>query len=253
AEDGRIGLVGGRARQPAPARRPRLLPPLQRAYAARVSRVAHDARGPLRRRARARDEPVREPHRARRPGLSGDAHPRRGQDVRARVRHPRRPGRDRFVRGVAAVRVVSCSTGHYGVPREVWWPGGPIGASLYEISDIELVTLDVETDDGVSGFGFTYTVGHRGSADPAPAEDAVVPELLGRDPRDAEAIWHELHAKLHFVGAGGVTAVAIAAADIALWDALAIAAELPLHRLLGVHRTSIPAYASAVNLALSTA
>ena len=60
-----------------------------------------------------------------------------------------------------------------------------------------------------------------------------MPELLGREPRDVEAIWHELHAKLHFVGAGGVTAVAIAAADIALWDALAVAAEpaaLPLPR-----------------------
>jgi L-alanine-DL-glutamate epimerase-like enolase superfamily enzyme len=151
------------------------------------------------------------------------------------------------------VIVASCSAGHYRVPREVWWPGGPIGASRYEISDIELVTLDLETDEGAHGFGFTYTVGHGGSAIHALLEDAIVPELLGRDPRDVEAIWHELHAKLHFVGAGGVTAVAIAAADIALWDSLAVAAALPLHRLLGVHRPSIPAYASAVNLALSTA
>jgi L-alanine-DL-glutamate epimerase-like enolase superfamily enzyme len=134
----------------------------------------------------------------------------------------------------------------------VWWPGGPIGASRYEISDIELVTLDLETDEGAHGFGFTYTVGHGGSAIHALLEDAIVPELLGRDPRDVEAIWHELHAKLHFVGAGGVTAVAIAAADIALWDALASAAGLPLYRYLGALRTEIPAYASAVNLALST-
>jgi L-alanine-DL-glutamate epimerase-like enolase superfamily enzyme len=47
-----------------------------------------------------------------------------------------------------------------------------------------------------------------------------------------------------------VTAVAIAAADIALWDALACSAELPLYRYLGVHRSEVPAYASAVNLAL---
>jgi L-alanine-DL-glutamate epimerase-like enolase superfamily enzyme len=151
------------------------------------------------------------------------------------------------------VRIAACRVAHYRVPREVWWPGGRIGASLYEISDIELVTLEVETDEGVSGFGFTYTVGHGGSAIRALLEDAIVPELLGRDPHDVESIWHELHAKLHFVGAGGVTAVAIAAADIALWDVLAVAAGLPLYRYLGVHRTSIPAYASAVNLALSTA
>jgi L-alanine-DL-glutamate epimerase-like enolase superfamily enzyme len=151
------------------------------------------------------------------------------------------------------VRIATCSAAHFRVPREVWWPGGRIGASLYEISDIELVTLAVETDDGAQGFGFTYTVGHGGSAIHALLEDAIVPELLGRDPRDVESIWSELHAKLHFVGAGGVTAVAIAAADIALWDALAVAAGMPLYGYLGVHRTSLPAYASAVNLALSTA
>jgi L-alanine-DL-glutamate epimerase-like enolase superfamily enzyme len=136
------------------------------------------------------------------------------------------------------------------VPREVWWPEARIGASLYEISHIELVTFEVETVDGVTGFGFTYTVGHGGSAVLALLEDEIAPELVGRDPRDAEAIWHELQARLHFVGASGVTAVAIAAADIALWDALAREAGLPLYRYLGVHRTEIPAYASAVNLAL---
>jgi len=151
------------------------------------------------------------------------------------------------------MRVAACRASHYRVPREVWWPGGRIGASLYEISVIELVTLEVETDEGASGFGFTYTVGHGGSAIHALLEDAIVPELVGRDPHDVESIWHELHTKLHFVGAGGVTAVAIAAADIALWDVRAVAAALPLYRYLGVHRTSLPAYASAVNLALSTA
>jgi L-alanine-DL-glutamate epimerase-like enolase superfamily enzyme len=150
------------------------------------------------------------------------------------------------------VRIAACNAAHYRVPREVWWPAGRIGASLYEISHVELVTCEVETDDGASGFGFTYTVGQGGSAVLALLEDAIVPELLGRDARDVEAIWHELHAKLHFVGAGGVAAVAVAAADIALWDALAVSAGLPLYRFLGVHRTSLPAYASAVNLALTT-
>jgi L-alanine-DL-glutamate epimerase-like enolase superfamily enzyme len=149
------------------------------------------------------------------------------------------------------VSVARCEAAHYRVPREAWWPQGPIGASLYEISHVELVTLDVETDDGVRGCGFTYTVGRGGSAVHALLADEIAPALIGRDPRDAEPIWDELHAALHFVGAGGVTAVAIAAADIALWDAAAQAAELALYRFLGAHRTEVPAYASAVNLALS--
>jgi L-alanine-DL-glutamate epimerase-like enolase superfamily enzyme len=150
------------------------------------------------------------------------------------------------------VRVAGCSAAHYRVPREIWWPGARIGASLYEITHIELVTFEVETDEEVTGFGFTYTVGHGGSAILALLEDEIAPALVGRDVRDVDAIWHELHARLHFVGFSGATAVAIAAADIALWDALALSAGVPLYRYLGVHRTEIPAYASAVNLALST-
>jgi L-alanine-DL-glutamate epimerase-like enolase superfamily enzyme len=149
------------------------------------------------------------------------------------------------------VRIVGCSAAHYRVPREVWWPGARIGASLYEITHIELVTFEVQTDEDVTGFGFTYTVGHGGSAILALLEDEIAPALAGRDARDVDAIWHDLHARLHFVGRSGAAAVAIAAADIALWDALALSAGLPLYRYLGVHRTEIPAYASAVNLALS--
>ncbi len=144
-----------------------------------------------------------------------------------------------------------CSAVHYRVPREIWWPESRIGASLYEISHLELIAFEVETDDGFVGFGFTYTIGHGGSAVLALLEDEIAPALIGRDPREAEAIWHELHATLHFVGASGVTAVAIAAADIALWDVCAYAAGLPLYRYLGAHREELPAYASAVNLALS--
>jgi L-alanine-DL-glutamate epimerase-like enolase superfamily enzyme len=149
------------------------------------------------------------------------------------------------------VTIARCSSAHYRVPREVWWPEGPIGASLYAISHIELVTCEVETDEGVTGLGFTYTVGHGGSAVLALLEDEIAPELIGREPGDVEAIWDDLHAKLHFVGSSGATAVAIAAADIALWDTLAGGADLPLYRFLGGRRAEIRAYASAVNLALS--
>jgi L-alanine-DL-glutamate epimerase-like enolase superfamily enzyme len=149
------------------------------------------------------------------------------------------------------MKVARWSTAHYRVPREVWWGEQRIGASGYEISHIELVTCQVETDDAVTGFGFTYTVGRGGAAVAAMLETEIAPALVGRDLHDVEPIWHELHRDLHFVGNSGVTAVAIAAADIALWDALAHGANLPLYRFLGAHRNEIPAYASGVDLALT--
>lgn len=146
------------------------------------------------------------------------------------------------------MRITAGRVAHYRIPREVWWPL-PIGASIYDISHFELVTCEIETDTGVTGFGFTYTVGRGGSPVRAALEDEIIPQLVGRDGREVDAIWSALRTALHFVGTGGVTAVAIAAADIAIWDALAKDAELPLYRLLGAHRSEIPAYASGVNAA----
>jgi L-alanine-DL-glutamate epimerase-like enolase superfamily enzyme len=149
------------------------------------------------------------------------------------------------------VTIARCQAAHYRVPRDVWAGGRRVGASRYEISHLELVTVDVETEDGVAGFGFTYTVGHGGAAILALLEREILPELAGRDLGEVEPLWQRLHDKLHFVGSSGVTAVAIAAVDVALWDARARAADAPLYRFLGAHRSDLPAYASAVNLALS--
>src|SRR5262249_20831056 len=147
-------------------------------------------------------EPVRQPGGADRAGLPAPPAPRRDAVLRARARRTRRRGRDPRIRGVAAVTVARVAAAHYRVPREVWWPDGRIGASLYEIDHVELVTVEVETDEGVTGAGFTYTVGHGGSAVLALLEDEIAPALVGRDAHDAEPIWHELHARLHFVGSG---------------------------------------------------
>ncbi len=146
--------------------------------------------------------------------------------------------------------IARASAAYYRIPRETWWPEGAVAASGYEISHVEIITCEVETTEGVAGLGFTYTVGSGGAAVLALLEREIGPQLVGRNVRDVEPIWHELQERLHFVGSSGVTALAVAAADIALWDALASASELPLYRYLGAYRSELPAYASAVNLAL---
>jgi L-alanine-DL-glutamate epimerase-like enolase superfamily enzyme len=145
------------------------------------------------------------------------------------------------------MRVTNASTSHYRLPRDVWWPL-PIEASQYTTSDFEIVTCEIETDIGTTGFGFTYTIGRGGSAIRAALADEIIPVIIGRECSQVDALWTELHELLQFVGTG-VTSAAIAAADIAIWDARARAAGLPLFRLLGAHRNSIPVYATGVNLA----
>jgi L-alanine-DL-glutamate epimerase-like enolase superfamily enzyme len=149
------------------------------------------------------------------------------------------------------MRISGIATKYYRLPREIWARNLPIAGSLYSISHVELVTVDVATDAGVSGFGFTYTVGHGGSAIHALLRDEIQPGLVGEECNRVEALWSELSQRLHWVGRGGLVSTAIAAADIALWDCLARERDLPLHTLLGSHRDSIPAYGSGVNLGYS--
>src|SRR5262249_50617521 len=63
--------------------------------------------------------------------------------------------------------------------------------------------------------------------------------ILGRDPVQREALWHDLRPRVF-----PITPAALAAIDIALWDLVGKVANLPLYQLLGGARERMPAYAS---------
>jgi len=93
------------------------------------------------------------------------------------------------------------------------------------------VTLKIETDQGVTGIG-DATLNGRELAVVAYLQDHVIPCLIGRDASQIEDIWQYLY-KGAYWRRGPVTMTAIAAVDVALWDILAKAANLPLYQLLG--------------------
>src|SRR6478609_7121997 len=111
---------------------------------------------------------------------------------------------------------------------------------------IELVVVEVETADGIVGFGEGLC--RRGAAGYARfIEDALVPRLLGRDGADRRALWKVMRAALSG-RPGGQIVEAIAAVDIALWDIAGKQAGEPIHRLLGgMGRKHVAAYASSIN------
>jgi len=78
----------------------------------------------------------------------------------------------------------------------------------------------------------------------------LAPILIGSDPHDVERIWNRCWHELHANGSGGFTTLAIAPIDIALYDILAKKADVPLYKLLGGFRDSIPAYGSGINMHL---
>jgi L-alanine-DL-glutamate epimerase-like enolase superfamily enzyme len=114
-----------------------------------------------------------------------------------------------------------------------------------------LIILTLSTVDEVVGMGYTYTTGHGAAAVKAMLDTEVAPQLVGRSCRDADALWEEAWWRTHWAGRGGVSTLAMAAADIACWDAQAVAAGLPLYRYIGAHRDRIRGYGSGVNLSLA--
>lgn len=69
-------------------------------------------------------------------------------------------------------------------------------------------------------------------------------DMIGRDPRDIEAIWHSNYRDAYWRG-GPVLMSAISAIDIALWDILGKSLNVPVWRLLGgMVREKVPCYAN---------
>jgi L-alanine-DL-glutamate epimerase-like enolase superfamily enzyme len=120
-----------------------------------------------------------------------------------------------------------------------------------KINCVELILVEIITDNGLKGCGYTYTIGTGGLAIKCLIDDSLAGLLTGEDPQMIEQLWHKMWWHLHWVGRGGLAAFAIAAVDIALWDLLGKATALPLYRLLGGYSKRIPMYGSGVDLNLS--
>jgi L-alanine-DL-glutamate epimerase-like enolase superfamily enzyme len=143
------------------------------------------------------------------------------------------------------MKIVSAEARHYRLELPVVLSDAKHG----DMTHFALVTCHIKTDDGVEGMGYTYTVGDiGGAATHALLASDINSVLIGMDPRCTEAIWEKLWWHMHFVGRGGLVAFAMAAADIACWDAKAKAAGEPLWRVLGGHNDRVMAYAGGIDL-----
>jgi L-alanine-DL-glutamate epimerase-like enolase superfamily enzyme len=106
----------------------------------------------------------------------------------------------------------------------------------------ETVIVRIHDVDGALGTGYSYTIGTGGSSVVALLADHLLPQIVGREAEEIEAIWRDLKFHTHATTVGAITSLALAAIDTALWDLRALRANLPLHLLAGGARTRIPAY-----------
>ncbi len=135
------------------------------------------------------------------------------------------------------MRITRISSDLLNVPT-----GKLITDSTHSLENVEVVTCNVETDQGLDGFGFTYTIGTGGYAIKAALDSIFAKMLLGSNAEETDEIWARMWKGTHAVGRGGITTHAMAAVDIALWDLKGKALDMPLYKLLGGSSKAIPLY-----------
>ncbi|MDO9397676.1 MAG: mandelate racemase/muconate lactonizing enzyme family protein [Herbiconiux sp.] len=124
-------------------------------------------------------------------------------------------------------------------------PWGP------DVVDVRVIVVDVRDSEGAEGHGFTWTPSIGGRAVLALLQDDILPFALGREP--GPELWQECWERIHEAGGGGVTTIALAGLDLAVWDLRARRLGLGLPELLGRRHDRVPAYGSGVNLHYSRA
>ena len=120
-------------------------------------------------------------------------------------------------------------------------PWGP------DVRDLSLVEVVVEDSAGDRGSGFSWTPSIGAAAVQAHLDHDITAFALGRD-ADAASLWEPLWRHLHEGGGGGITTIAMAGLDLALWDLAARRAGLGITDHLGRRHETAEAYGSGVNL-----
>src|SRR3954449_12808893 len=88
----------------------------------------------------------------------------------------------------------------------------------------------VDTDEGIWGVGESGLSSRELAV--AGAVEHLKSFLVGKNPMQIERLWQEMF-RGGFFPAGNITAAAIAAIDIALWDIKGKALNVPIYELLG--------------------
>lgn len=116
----------------------------------------------------------------------------------------------------------------------------------------ELVTVTIQTTEGYSGTGYTYTGGKGGRSIKAMIDYDIAPAIIGMDAADIPGIYDFMEWHIHYVGRGGISSFAISAIDIALWDIRGHATGQALWQMAGGADQSCRAYCGGIDLMFST-
>lgn len=132
----------------------------------------------------------------------------------------------------------------------------PLSETLHDAkhgahTHFELITVTIETEQGVSGTGYSYTGGRGGQAILAMLQHDLTPLLHSQNADNIAALYDEMQWHIHYVGRGGIASFAISAIDIALWDIKGIKTGQPLWQMAGGADKTCNAYCGGIDLNFS--
>ena len=103
--------------------------------------------------------------------------------------------------------------------------------------------VEIETDEGISGWGECFGPGNIAFANKGIVEKVIQPMVLGMQALDRDVIWHKVYNLMRDHGQKGMPLQALSGVDIALWDIAGKAANLPLYKMIGgAHRDKVEVY-----------
>ncbi|MFB6124087.1 MAG: mandelate racemase/muconate lactonizing enzyme family protein [Haloferacaceae archaeon] len=106
--------------------------------------------------------------------------------------------------------------------------------------EISSVIVRLHTDEGITGLGESFYRSVEHNRFLARSIEAMGDHVVGEDPRDVTARWHDLHVHVKRSGAWG----ALSALDEAMWDVKGKDAGKPVYQLLGGQASDVKAYAT---------
>lgn len=103
--------------------------------------------------------------------------------------------------------------------------------------------VEVQTDEGITGWGECFGPGNIALANKGIVEKVIQPMILGDDPLDRDVIWHKVYNLMRDHGQKGMPMQSLSGVDIALWDIAGKVAGLPISKLIGgAHRDKVSVY-----------
>ena len=118
-----------------------------------------------------------------------------------------------------------------------------LGTSAARVTEAPLLLIDLDTEEGITGRTYLFCYRPSGARAIALLIEDAVSTIISEQVRPA-AIAAKLARNFTLIGVTGAVRMALSGLDVAMWDALAIAARLPLASLLGSAPRPIRAYNS---------